>query len=73
MRYIDMTPAQREAAYADNAQAASIHATGFAMRPGFTSADRAAEAHWRKVDRECNFILRCARSRGDAWAKAIHA
>jgi hypothetical protein len=71
MRYIDMTPAQREEAYADNAQAAYIHAHGFAMRPGYTSADREAERHWNKVVRECNFILRCARSRGDEWAKKI--
>lgn len=71
MRYIDMTPDQREEAYADNVQAAFIHAQGFAMRPGYTSADRAAHRHWSNVSRECDFILRCARSRGDEWAKKI--
>ena len=70
-RYVDMTPEQRHAAFSENLQACSIHAQGFAMRPGYTSADRAAERHWRQVDREASFILRCAKSRGDDWAKDI--
>lgn len=71
MRYVDMTPEQRKTAFEDNQQAAAIHARGFAMRPGYTSADRAAERHWRQVSREATFILRCAKSRGDAWTKGL--
>ena len=69
MRYIEMTTAQRQAAYADLQQAFDIHADAFTLNPrGFGSMRCAAYRDYCKVEREMGFLMRVAKSRGDAWA-----
>lgn len=71
MRYIDMTPAQRLAAFEEQAEAVMVSEDCFAVRPYRGSYwCRKAKAHEDKCRREMSFILRIAKSRGDEWARA---
>lgn len=72
--YKDMTPAERQAAYADQAEAHEVHVQGFARRPYRGSYDdRRAERHDDQLLREMGFILRVAKSCGDDWAKGLRS
>ena len=69
-KYIDMTAAERQAAYNDLAYAYEIHADAFTLRPsGFGNRRCAAYRDFERVEREMGFLMRVSRSRGDAWAK----
>ena len=63
-RYIDMTPDERLEAHtrATNARLAI---------EGYSSHRRGARASVEALMRECAFIERVARSRGDAWAAEV--
>lgn len=69
--YKDMTSAERLKAYTDHREAVVISQDGFVARPYRGSRlDRRAWDEMAKCEREASFILRVARSCGDAWAKA---
>jgi hypothetical protein len=70
MLYKDMTSEQRLAAYNEQIAALEIHVQGFVARPSTGSYyDRKAWADKERANKEASFILRVAKSRGDAWAK----
>lgn len=70
LRYIDMTPDQRRAAYDELREAVCILQDDFCATPwrNGTRAHNKAWAYKEKCEREAGFLKRVARSRGDEWA-----
>lgn len=71
MKYIEMTPAQRQAKYEEYMEAVMVSQDCFALRPYRGSYwCRKAKAHEDRCAREAAFILRIAKARGDEWVRA---
>lgn len=66
--YKDMTPAERQAAYNEYAEAVEVHVTCFAIRPPYGSReDRLAIKHADFCAGRMRLIAAVARKAGDAW------